>query len=163
MIESEIIIPQGWTYFAHRTNTDKWNENPFNKSEIEVKKLMCVVTEREIYHELNDYGKNYLLGYTSGKGTPFEIRTLICDLNYIQSLDKDSEIRKIMLKEFYYDKNNFGGAYGQRHHSIPSGEELIVLGVSNYDEVFERQSNIIWTISKRLLDFYNSETLKNNN
>ena len=67
-----------------------------------------------------------------------------------------------MMKEFYYDRRNFGGVYGQRHHSIPPKEELVVLGIGNYDEVFEREENIIWTIPKRFLDFYKSELQKNN-
>lgn len=56
-----------------------------------------------------------------------------------------------------YDKNNFGGAYGYRHHSIPRGEELVIIGFSDYDEVYDREGNIIWTVPKRLFEFYNQE------
>ena len=65
-----------------------------------------------------------------------------------------------MLKEFYYHKRNFGGCYGQRHHSIPNKEELVVLGIRNYDEVFEKEAKIIWTIPKRFIEFYKEELKK---
>ena len=29
MEHEQILIPEGWTYFAHRTNTSKWEKNPF--------------------------------------------------------------------------------------------------------------------------------------
>ena len=29
MEHEQILIPEGWTYFAHRTNTSKWDTNPF--------------------------------------------------------------------------------------------------------------------------------------
>ena len=48
----------------------------------------------------------------------------------------------------------FGGMGGQRHQSIPKGEELVVLALGNYDEIYESESIIIWTISKRLMEFY---------
>ena len=38
MEKNQIIIPEGWTFFAHRTNTDRWSEEPFDKQSIEVKK-----------------------------------------------------------------------------------------------------------------------------
>ena len=62
-----------------------------------------------------------------------------------------------MLKEYYYDRRNFGGCYGQRHHSIPTKEELIVIGVGNHDEVFNRDEKIIWTIPERFIEFYKKE------
>ena len=163
MSNNQIIIPEGWTYFAHRTNTSRWNSNPFDMNIITINKIMSVVTESEIYQELRDYGKRYLLSYSSGQGEPFEIRFLICDLPYLRTLDDNSGIKQIMLKEFYYDRRNIGGCYGQRHHSIPPKEELIVIGVGNYDEVFNRDEKIIWTIPKRFIDFYKKELAKKNN
>lgn len=157
MDNNRIIIPEGWTYFAHRTNTSKWGDNPFDTDAIIINKIMSVVTEKDIYQELQDYGKNYLLGYSSGNGEPFEIRCLICGLPYLRTLDDNNEIKNIMLRQFYYDRRNFGGCSGQRHHSIPPKEELIILGIGNYDEVFNREENIIWTIPKRFLDFYRKE------
>lgn len=158
-----IMIPEGWTYYAHRTNTSRWDENPFDKDLIEVKKLISVVTESDIYQELRHYGKNHLQGYATGDGKPFEIRCLICELPYLRSLSDDLEIKDIMMKQFYSDKMNFGGCYGQRHHSIPRKEELVVIGHSSYDEVFEKEANIIWTIPRRFIDFYKQELAKNNN
>ena len=163
MENSKIIIPEGWTYYAHRTNTERWEEDPFASNMIIVKKLMSVVTEREIYQELSNYGKNHLQGYSTGKGEPFEIRCLICDLQYLQSLDENDEIKNIMLKEFYFDRRNFGGCYGQRHHSIPFKEELIVLGIGTHDEVFDNDKKIIWTIPRRFLDFYIREIKREKN
>lgn len=152
-----IVIPEGWTYFAHRTNTARWDKNPFEEKVIEVKKLMSVVTEREIYQELEHYGKNHLQGYSIGDGKPFEIRCLICNLQYLRTLSDESDIKNIMLKQFYFDRMNFGGGYGQRHHSIPKNEKLVAIGYSNYDEVFEKDTNIIWTIPKRFIEFYKQE------
>ena len=163
MNNNQIIIPEGWTYYAHRTNTSRWDNNPFDMDVITTNKLVSVVTEREIYQELKDYGENYLLGYSSGQGEPFEIRCLICDLSYLKSLDDDNQVKNIMLKEYYYDRRNFGGCYGQRHHSIPPKEELIVIGVGNHDEVFNRDEKIIWTIPRRFLDFYVGEIEKKKN
>ena len=157
MDSNQIIIPEGWTYYAHRTNTSRWDNDPFKMDVITINKIMSVVTEREIYQELRDYGENYLLGYTSGQGEPFEIRCLICDLSYLKSLDDNNQVKNIMLKEYYYDRRNFGGCYGQRHHSIPPKEELIVIGVGNHDEVFNRDEKIIWTIPKRFIEFYKKE------
>ena len=161
MEHEEIIIPEGWTYFAHRTNTEKWDNNPFELDKIVIKKLMSVVTEGDIYQELKRYGRDYTFGYSIGKGDPFEIRTLICTKNYLSNLS-DENMKNIMYHEFYYDKNNFGGMGGQRHHSIPKGEELIILGFGEYDEIYEKPKNIIWTIPKRFLEFYKKEILKNN-
>ena len=121
---------------------------------------MSVVTENEIYQELEYYGKNHLQGYSSGQKEPFEIRCLICNILHLRSLDDNNEIKNIMLKEFYYDRRNFGGCYGQRHHSIPPKEELVVLGVGNHDEVFDKDAKIIWTIPKRFIDFYKEEIKK---
>ena len=140
---NQIIIPEGWTYYAHRTNTSRWDNDPFTMDIIKTNKIMSVVTERDIYQELRDYGENYLPGYSSGKGEAFEIRCLICDLSYLRKLDDKNEVKNIMQKEYYYDRRNFGGCYGQRHHSIPPKEELIVIGIGNYDEVFNRDEKII--------------------
>ena len=128
MNNKQIIIPEGWTYYAHRSNTSsKWNSNPFEMDMITINRIMSVVTEKDIYQDLRHYGKNHLLGYSIGEGEPFEIRCLICDLPYVKTLDDNNELKNIMLNEFYYDKRNYGGCYGQRHHSIPPKEELIVL------------------------------------
>lgn len=156
MEHEQILIPEGWTYFAHRTNTSKWETNPFEGKSITLTKLMSVVTERDIYEELRKNGFEAPKGYSLGEGEPFEIRCLICAQRYLNQIN-DSKIKEIILKEFYYDKNNFGGAYGHRHHSIPRGEELVIIGFSDYDEVYDREANIIWTIPRRLLEFYNQE------
>lgn len=158
-----VIIPEGWTYFAHQTNTARWQNDPFIEKSINITKLMSVVTESDIYYELRDYGPNYHQSYNFGEGTPFEIRCLICSLPYVRKLSDDNEMKNIMLHEFYYDRRNFGGCYGQRHHSIPKDEELVILGISDYDEVFHRSKKIIWTIPKRFVKFYQEEVSKNNN
>jgi hypothetical protein len=163
MDNNQIIIPEGWTYYAHRTNTSRWDSDPFNMDIITTNKIVSVVTEREIYQELRDYGENYLLSYSSGKGEPFEIRCLICNLSHIRTLDDTNELKNVMLKEYYFDKRNFGGCYGQRHHSIPPKEELVVIGVGDHDEVFNREEKIIWTIPKRFIEFYKKEVERNKN
>lgn len=157
MNNERVIIPEGWTYFAHRTNTSRWDSDPFNMDKITTNKIMSVVTESDIRDDLRAYGKNYILSYSSGQGIAFEIRCLICDLSYLMSLDDTNELKKVMLKEYYYDRRNFGGCYGQRHHSIPPEEELVVLGVGNHDEIFNRDENIIWTIPRRFIEFYKKE------
>ena len=159
---SEVVIPKGWTYFTHRTNTNKWENNPMDSETIFVKRIMSVVTEDEVHQELLHYGKRHMQAFSFGEGEPFEIRCLICSLSYLQTLP-DENMKNMMLKEFYYDRRNFGGAYGQRHHSIPPEEELLVLGIGNYDEVFEKEQKIIWTIPKRFYTFYQEEILKGNN
>ena len=103
------------------------------------------------------------MAYSTGKGEPFEIICLICDLQHVMALDDDNSMKNIMLKEFYYDRRNFGGCYGQRHHSIPPKEELVIIGFGNYDEVFEKERKIIWTIPRRFLEFYKKEIEKGNN
>ena len=45
----QILIPDGWTYYAHRTNTERWADDPFSMEAITVEKIMSVVTERDIY------------------------------------------------------------------------------------------------------------------
>ena len=122
MDNNQIIIPEGWTYYAHRTNTCRWDGDPSKMGIIVIDKIMSVVTERDIYQELRDYGEDYLLSYSSGQGEAFEIRCLICDLSYLRTMDDENEIKNIMLKEYYYDRRNFGGCYGQRHHSIQGAD-----------------------------------------
>ena len=163
MENSEIFIPDGWTYFAHRSNTSKWESNPLGEQSIIVKKLMSVVMESDIYQDANNRGKNRMHGYSLGTGTPFEIRCLICNLQYLRSLDNSSDIKNVMLNEFYYDRRNIGGCYGRRHHSIPKGEELMVIGLGEYDEINECEQKIIWTIPKRFIDLYRKDIMKNNN
>ena len=163
MEENKIIIPEGWTYYAHRTNTERWQNDPFNMEAITVEKIMSVVTEKEIYEELKHYGKKHLHGYNTGQGDPFEIRCLICSEPYLKKLDDSCDIKNIMLKEFYYDRRNIGGCYGQRHHSIPPKEELIIIGVGEHDEIFDNDKKIIWTIPKRFIKFYIEEINKGNN
>ncbi len=163
MGNQQIIIPNGWTYYAHRSNTERWSENPFDEKSIKVKNLMSVVTERDIYEDVSRYGKRSLKGYSGGNGTPFEIRCLICDLKHLREMPNDSEMKNVMLNEFYFDRRNFGGACGQRHHSIPPREELVVLGIGSYDEVYERDSSIIWTIPRRFVGFYKDELKKGEN
>lgn len=163
MIDNQIIIPEGWTYYAHRTNTANWKDDPFEMNIINVEKIMSVVTERDIHEELMHYGKNHLQGYATGKGEPFEIRCLICNLSYIRKLDDSNDLKNIMRNEFYIDKRNFGGCCGQRHHSIPPEEKLVVLGRGEYDEVFDRDCRIIWTIPRRFINFYKEEIKKGNN
>ncbi len=162
MNEKEIVIPEGWTYFAHRTNTERWNTDPFTIDVIITNKLMSVVTEKDIYQEVRHYGIKKP-GYTSGKGIPFEIRSLICELPYLRSMEDDFDMKNIMLNEFYYDKRNLGGARGARHHSIPKDEELVVLGIGKYNEVTGQENNIILTIPRRFMGFYRDEVQKSNN
>ena len=161
--EDYIVIPEGWTYFAHRSNTERWKYDPSKEETITVEKLMSVVTEREIHGEVAAYGKSHNRGYTSGNGTPFEIRCLIGTMPYVRSLDDDNPLKEIMTKQFYFDRNNFGGCYGQRHHSIPSKEELVVIGIGDHDEVFDRESLIIWTIPRRFIDQYRKDIKNGNN
>jgi hypothetical protein len=161
-MENQILIPEGWTYFAHRTNTARWDHNPFNDNSIKLKKLMSAVTERDVYQEVEHYGKAAKKAYSIGNGEPFEIRCLICNLPYLRTLDSN-DIKQIMNDEFYFDIRNFGGCRGQRHPSIPNGEELVVIGHSEYDEVSNSNSKIIWTIPKRFMDFYKQELNKGNN
>jgi hypothetical protein len=68
-----------------------------------------------------------------------------------------------MLNGFYFDKHNIGGAGGQRHHSIPKGEELVVLGTSQFDEIYQKEKKVIWTIPKRFLDLYIRDINKGKN
>lgn len=157
-----MIIPEGWTYYAHRTNTEKWQEDPFDKDEIRITKIMSVVTESEVHQELMHYGPKAIQAFNLGNGEPFEIRCLICDLRHTRELENE-EMKEIMLKEFYYDRRNIGGCYGQRHHSIPTDEELVVIGLGEYDEVFEQDKKIIWTIPKRFIGFYQEEIKKGKN
>ena len=159
---NKIMIPEGWTYFTHRTNTANWSESPFDMESIVTNRLTSAITERDIIYDREHFGPNHLNVYTTGKGIPFEIRSLICNLDLLRSIPDDNSLKQIMIKEFYYDRNNFGGERGMRHPSIPKGEELIVIGIGNYDEIFEREANIIWTIPKRFLKYYISELGKNN-
>ena len=156
MANEQIIIPKGWTYFAHRTNTERWQNNPFDQMYIKVKnnQVMSVITENDIYQEISHYGPEYLQTYSNGKGEPFEIRCIIAELSYLYPLKDNDEIMNIMFKEFYYDRNNFGGCYGNRHHSIPRGDELIVIGIGEYDETYNNAKKIIWTIPRRFLEVY---------
>ena len=163
MNNEQVIIPEGWTYYAHRTNTGRWQENPFNLESIITKKLMCTITEEDVKKEVSHFGNKRNSAYNFGGGEPFEIRTLICNLQYIRAMDDSNPMKDIMLKEFYFDRRNFGGVYGQRHPSIPKDEELVVIGIGNYDEVHEIEKKIIWTIPKRFIPFYTEEIKKNNN
>ena len=158
-----IMIPEGWTYFAHRTNTERWQEDPFHMSTITIKKIMSAIPENEVYQEANRPGAMHIQGYALGKGTPFEIRCLIGSLPYIKALDDSNEIKNGMLKEFYYDRRNYGGCGGQRHPSIPPKEELVVLGIGEYDEVYKEPRKIIWTIPKRFIPLYKKELEKGEN
>ena len=97
MEHEQILIPEGWTYFAHRTNTSKWDTNPFEGKSITLKKLMSVITERDIYEELKRNGFESPKGYSLGEGEPFEIRCLICSQLHLSQLD-NPKIRVIMLK-----------------------------------------------------------------
>ena len=86
-----------------------------------------------------------------------------CEVNLFH--ERNKKMTQLFLKMtlafcrilFYYDRRNLGGCYGQRHHSIPPKEELVVLGIGNYDEVYERDSSIIWTIPRRFIEFYKTE------
>ena len=158
-----IVIPEGWIYFAHRSNTERWKEDPSKQEIITTDRLMSVVTEREIYSELAAYGRNHGRGYSSGNGTPFEIRCLIGDIRYVRAMDDSNPLKNIMINKFYYDKNNFGGCAGQRHHSIPPKEELVVIGIGDHDEVFDKDALIIWTIPRRFIDQYRTDIKKGNN
>lgn len=159
MNEDQIIIPEGWTYFAHRTNTARWKEDPFAMESIFVRTIMSAITEYDIHQDLRHYGQNHIQGYSIGEGEPFEIRCLICSLPYLYSLSDDA-IKNIMLKEFYYDPRNFGGCRGQRHPSIPPKEELVVIGIGYHDEVFDKDKKIIWTIPRRLMYLYDADVKK---
>ena len=163
MESDKILIPKGWTYFAHRSNTERWSDDPFKKVSLVTNKIMSVITERDIYYDIKHYGKKKSAGYSTGLGKPFEIRCLICSLDYVRSMPDYYDVKDIMLNQFYFDKNNFGGARGARHHSIPKDEELVVIGLGNYDEQYDCESNIIWVIPRRLLNFYKYELKKNNN
>ena len=159
----EVIIPEGWTFFSHNTNSERWNEDILNISEIVVNpnKVMSVITERDIYDYYQHYGNRANFVYSGGKGTPIEIRCLICDRNCLDSLP--FEIKELMSTKFYYDRDNFGGAYGQRHHSIPQGEKLIVLAVSDIDNINGAEKHIIWAIPISYIDYYEAEVNKGNN
>ena len=156
-----IIIPDGWTYFVHRTNTAKWDTNPFTSETIKLNKLMSTKTENDVLDEVKHFGRKNIVGYSNGQGEPFEIRTLICSLNYLKNVEED--LKNIMYNEFYFDRMNLGGARGQRHPSMPKGEELFVLGYGNYDPEHGCERKIIWTIPSRFLSFYKNEIEKDNN
>ena len=47
--------------------------------------------------------------------------------------------------------------------SIPSKEELVVIGIGDHDEVFDRESLIIWTIPRRFIDQYRKDIKNGNN
>lgn len=161
MEQKNIKIPKGWTYFVHRSNTERWNENPFELDTINIRRTMSAITERDVYRDIDHFGYRTHVGYTTGKGSPFEIRSLICDLQYLREMDDIVPEKEMMLKCFYFDRKNFGGMQGQRHPSMPTGEELVVIGIGNFDEAYKNEKKIIWTISSRFIDFYKKELLSN--
>ena len=63
----------------------------------------------------------------------------------------------------YFDNDNYVGEYGRRHHSIPAGEELAVLGRSTVDNILNNDRNIIWVLPTRFRDFYIEEVKKDDN
>lgn len=161
-----VLIPNGWTYFVHRSNTDHWNEEDLYKNIIKVKEdnLMCVETERDLYDYITISGKEAYLeipAYSYGDGIPFEIRCLIPRLEQTPVLPED--IKEQVLSKFYFDNDNYMGEYGRRHPSIPAGEELAVLGRSTVDNMFNNERNIIWVLPTRFKDFYVEEIRKDNN
>lgn len=162
-MHNEIKIPLGWTFFSHNTNSERWNEDIAIKSEIIVnpKHVMSVITEEDIYGYYRQYGNRANMSYNNGKGIPIEIRCLISDRKHLEFLPSD--IKEIMHSRFYYDRNNYGGVYGQRHHSIPKGEKLIVLATSDKDDISGIEKLIIWTIPESYKDYYDSEVKKGNN
>jgi len=163
MENEHLLIPEGWTFFAHRSNTARWNENPFNKDIIKTDRLISVVTESDIKYDIEIRGKSRILGYTSGDGEPFEIRCLMCSYSYMKTMSDDNPLKSIIHNEYYFDKNNFGGAGGQRHHSIPKNDELFVITHADYDPEYERESNIIWVIPKRFINQFKEDLQKGNN
>ena len=148
MENEEIIIPEGWTYFAHRTNTSNWSENPFYEKSIVLKKIMSVVTEGDIYTELRRRGRDHNFGYSLGEGEPFEIRNLICTIPYISNMNDDNEMKNIMYHEFYYDKNNFGGMGGQRNWEI-----CVKSMVLEWQSIWQKVRLLVWQQFIPLLRF----------
>ena len=58
---------------------------------------MSAITVNNIYEEI-DYGIKYHQGYSVENGKPFEIRCLICGLEFLQNLDNDCDNKNIILK-----------------------------------------------------------------
>jgi hypothetical protein len=161
-----VLIPNGWTYFVHRSNTEHWNEEDLYKNIIKVKEdnLMSVEKEEDLYDYIRTYGENAYMEvppFSYGDGIPFEIRCLIPRIEHAPFVPED--IKEQMISKFYFDNDNYVGEYGRRHPSIPAGEELAVLGRSTVDNMFNNERNIIWVLPTRFKDFYVEEIRKDNN
>lgn len=154
IIDENVFVPEGWTYFTHRSNTKRWEGLEFEKvKNITVSKTMSAITEDDVYRDIAHYGREHRPGYTSGDGKPFEIRVLIPKLETLKTIG-DPVIERYIYNNFYFDRLNIGGVQGKRHPSIATDEILDILKFGQFDEAYQRNGNILWAVPESYKLFY---------
>lgn len=153
MSKTEVKIPEGWTYFIHGTNSDKWDINlDVLDNFIATSAISCI--SEDVAKEEKDEGANTTKDYSRGKGKPFEIRCLIYR-DCIRHIDKFGLKSRLSAKEIdriakYYFKNAFFG----RHECIPKNTRMIKIAKSDKDELTGEDKKVFWFVPEEFYDRY---------
>ena len=58
MENNQVVIPDGWTYYTHRTNTERWSNNTFEKD---------IIVVYAAYQFMYQYKRDERIGYQRRK------------------------------------------------------------------------------------------------
>ena len=153
MNRTEVKIPEGWTYFIHGTNSDKWNINlDVVDNFITTSPISCISEEKA--KEEQRQGANTTKDYSRGKGKPFEIRCLIYR-DCIRQIDKYDLKSRLSVQEIdrvakYHFKNSFFG----RHECIPKNTRMIKIAKSEIDKLTGEEKKVFWFVPEEFYDRY---------
>lgn len=155
--KGEPVLPDGWTYLIHGSNTSQWNKNILKEDSFVVKGneagLYCVEREKAIENEKSGSNVSELHSEINSKEgeSAFEIRCLIYkDLR--RKKDREEFEGKLTSEEIE-DINNYH-INKPYYPAIPNKTKLIKIATTEFDEITNTEKEILWYVPEDYLQHY---------
>lgn len=158
--KGEPLLPNGWTFMIHGSNTSQWNKEVLNSDSFVVKGneagLYCVEKDKAIENQRNGSNVSKMHSEKNQKEGEknIEIRCLIYkDLR--RQKDREQFLGKLtdeeinVVNEFHTNKPYYP--------AIPNGMKLIKIAQTEFDEITQEDKDIIWYIPEKFLEHYQED------
>lgn len=154
----EPILPEGWTFLIHGTNTSQWKEEQIQADVFIVKNrieagLFCVERDKAIKNQKDGSNVSELHSKIKEENgeKDFEIRCLIYeDLRMKQNQEK---IKSKLTEEEIKDITNYH-VLRPYYPVVPNNTKLIKIATTEFDDITKVDKKILWYVPEKYLQHY---------
>lgn len=154
------VIPIGWTYLAHGSNTGRWKPDEVGKDFV-VTSPLCCVTKQDMETDKRHGFKGSVYTYSAATANPFQIRVLFFKNIVRYRMPDCAQVEKELSEETIHDITKYYSYQGWRHPAVPSKTKLVKIAQTDYDEVYDRSGQTIyWYVPEKYMDAYKKAVAK---